>query len=348
MRAFIARAFNQTASAAVEAATVPVPSPQGFDLLVKNRAVATNPVDVKKLRNYGRGEGKLDAPLIAGWDAAGVVEAVGPDVCHLKPGDEVYYAGSVSRPGCFAEYTLVDERIVGRKPRNLSWEQAATVPLCALTAWEGLVEQMRIPLPASEDQRKANAAKTLLVIGGAGGVGSICVQIAKRVLNLHVIATASRPETVKFAQEQGADAVIDHSQPFMPQLEKLGLKGADLIYCTVELDLYWEQIVPLLNPLGTVCAVVGSDWSKINLGQLVARRGTLTCELMFTRPLFDAAPERQREVLDEVARLLEAGVLRHTLVTHMPFSLAGLRQALDLQQSGKAIGKIALSLADSH
>jgi NADPH:quinone reductase-like Zn-dependent oxidoreductase len=171
------------------------------------------------------------------------------------------------------------------------------------------------------------------------------VQIAKRVLNLHVIATASRPETVKFAQEQGADAVIDHSQPFMPQLEKLGLKGADFIYCTVEMDWHWKEIQRALNPLGTVCTITAEDWSKIDVGQIFAKRGTLTTELMFTRGLFGVHPERQREVLDEVARLLEAGVLRHTMVTQLPFTLEGIKKALDLQQSGRAIGKTALLVA---
>lgn len=323
------------------------PKPSARDLLVKVYAFATNPVDVKKRLNFGAVDAPIaEPPLIVGWDAAGVVEAVGVECKLFKVGDQVMFAGVLNRQGSYAEYCCVDERIVGRKPSNLSWEESASVPLCALTAWEGMVERMGIPLPVSPSsaEAKKNASKSILIIGGAGGVGSITIQLAKKVLHLgHVIATASRPDSVAWCKKQGADHVIDHSKPLLPQFKEIGLTGVDYVYCTVDLFLYSAQVLEVTKALGKVCSITGIspqvDWSG------AFYKGISLCpELMFTKGLFGVEMESQGEILNSMADLIERQAIHHTLTTRFDFTLGGIRSAQTLQESGKSIGKTAVTV----
>jgi zinc-binding alcohol dehydrogenase family protein len=229
---------------------LPTPEPHGHDLLVRVRAVSVNPVDTQM--RTPRSE-IVGAPLILGWDAAGVVEAIGEAVTLFRPGDEVYYAGNIDRAGSNSEYQLVDERIVGPKPRRLDFAQAAAMPLTTLTAWEDLFERLGIaPDPA------ANVNRVLLVIGGAGGVGSITIQLAKRLAGLRVVATASRPESVAWTRELGADLSIDPHQPFRAQLATAGLDTVNSIYCANATAQHLDQMADVIAPQGKICLVAGT------------------------------------------------------------------------------------------
>ena len=314
--------------------TLPDPVPTGHDLLVRVAAVSVNPVDTKQRAPSVKVEAQ---PRVLGWDAAGTVAAVGPEVTLFKPGDEVYYAGDVTRPGSNAELQLVDERIVARKPRTLDFAQAAAIPLTAITAWECYFDRMKI------DPGGAHRGAALLVIGGAGGVGSIGIQIAK-VAGLKVIATASRPETVAWVKDLGADHVVDHSQPLRPQIEALGLKFVDYIANFNDTDRYWEQMGDLIAPQGAVCMIVGS---KGPLAQDAVRGKSVTVcwELMFTRPRFKTPDMiEQHRLLTRVAELIDAGRIRGTLrETLRPINAANLRAAHAKLESGKTIGKLVLA-----
>src|SRR4051812_11754683 len=217
------------------------PEPKGRDIRVAVKAVSVNPVDTKVRKRAAPPAGETK---ILGYDAAGVVDAVGPDVTMFKPGDEVAYAGSILRQGTNAEFHLVDERIVGRKPASLSFAEAAALPLTAITAWELLFDRFGVAPGKSLDPR------TLLIMGGAGGVGSILIQLARRLTGLTVIATASRPETIKWCQELGAHAVIDHSQPLKPQIEKLNLPPVALVASLTATDQHYKNLADLIAPQG--------------------------------------------------------------------------------------------------
>ena len=256
--------------------TVEKPVPQGRDLLVNVKAVSVNPVDAKVRLPKDRTEA---SPRVLGWDAAGVVEAVGGDCTLFKPGDEVYYAGSIARAGSNSEFQLVDERIVGRKPNNLDFAEAAALPLTAITAWEGLFDRLAVP-----QDRERNAGKTLLIIGAAGGVGSIATQIAKDA-GLTVIGTASRPESAQWARDQGADHIIDHHQPFAAQLQQLGFAHVDYIFCLNLTELHWANMAEAIAPQGKICSIVETD-ELLNLTLLKNKSVTFAWELMFTRALY--------------------------------------------------------------
>lgn len=313
--------------------TVPMPALRPRDVLVRVQAIGVNPVDTKRRR--GRG-GVLAAPQIVGWDAAGVVEALGSEATRFKTGDEVYLAGDESRQGCYAEFVAVDERIVGHKPKRLTFTEAAAVPLTALTACEAFFEQMGLePAPLS-------APRTMLIVGGAGGVGSIATQIAKRVCRLHVLATASRPASADFCRKMGADAVIDHSSDLAPQLPELGLSGVDFIMNCAALTNF-PQLVPALNPLGKICCILGGPAAQtLDVSGLVAKRGTLTFELMFTRPRLNLEPEKQGAILDRVADWLDRQVLDTTLTRVMDWT--EVREAHRAIESGHTLGKIVLNV----
>ena len=314
--------------------TLPDPVATGHDLLVRVAAVSVNPVDTKQRAPSAKVEAQ---PRVLGWDAAGTVAAVGPEVTLFKPGDEVYYAGDVTRQGSNSELQLVDERIVARKPHTLDFAQAAAIRLTAITAWECYFDRMKI------DPSGAHRGATLLIIGGAGGVGSIGIQIAK-VAGLKVIATASRPETVAWVKDLGADHVVDHSQPLRPQLTALGLKFVDYIANYNDTDRYWEQMGDLIAPQGAVCMIVGS---KGPLAQDAVRGKSVTVcwELMFTRPRFKTPDMiEQHRLLTRVAELIDAGRIRGTLrETLRPINAANLRAAHAKLESGKTIGKVVVA-----
>jgi NADPH:quinone reductase len=310
---------------------VPAPTASGRDLLVEVRAVSVNPVDYK-VRSSAQA---TETPKIIGYDAAGVVAAVGPDVQFYQPGDEVYYAGDITRSGTNAQRHLVDERIVGRKPRNLNFAEAAAMPLTTLTAWEALYDRFGLTPDKS-------AGKSILIMAGAGGVGSIAIQLAKR-LGLNTIATASRPDTIEWVQQLGANHAIDHRKALAPQLSEGQIGELDYILCLTDYAPYFEQFAGLLKPQGKLCLIV-SNSAQVNLNALMQKSITVCWELMFTRPMFrtdDIA--RQREILNEAAFLFERGELRHTAKQSFgAISAANLRRAHAQLESGTTIGKITL------
>jgi NADPH2:quinone reductase len=306
---------------------LPKPAPTGRDLLVKVEAISVNPVDYKQR--------KIDspAPRVLGWDAAGTVEAAGPEVTLFKPGDAVYYAGDVTRPGANSEFHLVDERIVGRKPKRLDFAQAAAIPLTAITAWEAFFERMKIDI-GGED-----AGKRMLIIGGAGGVGSIGIQLAK-IAGLTVIATASRPESVAWVKELGADEVVDHRKDLASQVGK----PVDYIANFNDLDSHWAAMGQLVAPQGSMVAIVGNQ-KPLPMDVVRSKSATMCWELMFTRPRFKTPDMiEQHRLLDQVADWLDSGELRGTLKeTLSPISAANLRKAHEKLESGTMIGKLVLS-----
>ena len=315
--------------------TLPDPKPAGRDLLVRVEAVSVNPVDTKQRAPNPRVE---SAPRVLGWDAAGTVAAVGPEVTLFKPGDEVYYAGDVTRPGSNSERQLVDERIVARKPKSMDFAQAAAIPLTAITAWEAYFDRMKI------DPGGAHRGRSLLIIGGAGGVGSIGIQIAKVVPGLKVIATASRPETTAWVKELGADHVVDHSKPLRAQLEALGLKHVDYIANFNDTDRYWDQMGDLVAPQGAVCTIVASK-GPLAVDAVRGKSATVCFELMFTRPRFKTPDMiEQHRLLTRVAELIDAKKIRGTLrETLRPINAANLRAAHAKLESGTTIGKLVVA-----
>ena len=309
-------------------------APANRDLLVRVEAISVNPVDTKVRSPKPNVEKN---PRILGWDAAGVVEVVGPDVKHFKPGDEVYYAGDVTRSGSNAEFQLVDERIVGHKPRSLNFAEAAALPLTTLTAWEAFFERMDI------DRHGANQGQSLLIIAGAGGVGSIATQLA-RLAGLTVIATASRPETQKWVASMGANHVIDHRQPLPPQLRALNFASVDFIANFVNTDTYWSVMAELIRPQGRIVSIVENS-GPIDLNLLKSKSASFAWEFMFTRSIFKTPDmDAHGAILDEVASLIDAKKLRTTLTeTLTPINAANLRQAHARLESGRTIGKLALA-----
>jgi zinc-binding alcohol dehydrogenase family protein len=302
--------------------------------LVRVAAVSVNPVDTKQRVPSTKVEAQ---PRVLGWDAAGTVVAVGAEATLFQPGDEVYYAGDVTRPGSNSELQLVDERIVARKPQTMDFTQAAAIPLTAITAWESYFDRMKI------DADGGDKGATLLIIGGAGGVGSIGIQIAK-IAGLKVIATASRPETIAWVKELGADHVVDHSQPLRPQIEALGLKFVDYIANFNDTDHYWEQMGDLIGPQGAVCMIVGTR-GPLAQDAVRGKSATVCWELMFTRPRFKTPDMiEQHRLLTRVAELIDARKIRGTLrETLHPINAANLRAAHAKLESGKTIGKLVVA-----
>ncbi len=312
---------------------VPLPALRPRDLLARVKAFAINPVDAKRRR---AGAAPLQAPQILGFDGSGTVEQVGPEATLFHAGDEVFFAGDSTRQGSYAEFVAIDERIVGHKPKTLSFSEAAAVPLTALTAWEAFFEQMRL------DATPVPVKRSLLIVGGAGGVGSIAIQIAKRVAGLHVLATASRPASADFCRQMGADAVIDYSQELGSQLHALGMEGVDYILDTAETDNL-PQLTAILNPLGIICCIVGGEATKSSdVSGLFAKRGTLTFELMFTRPRLSLEPERQGQILERVAELLDQKIIMGTMTQQMDWN--DIVQAHRLIDGGHTLGKIVLQV----
>ncbi|TBV72259.1 zinc-binding alcohol dehydrogenase family protein [Pseudoxanthomonas winnipegensis] len=306
----------------------PVPGPR--DLLVKVHAVSVNPVDTKV-----RHRAQVTEPRVLGWDAVGTVEAVGEAVTLFKPGEVVYYAGSINRPGSNAQYQLVDERIVARKPASLDDAQAAALPLTAITAWELLFDRLRIPEGQGEGQ-------VLLVTGAAGGVGSILVQLARKLTALTVVGTASRSETQAWVRELGAHHVIDHSQPLGPQLQALGIEQVQHVASLTHTGSYYSQFIELLAPQGQLALI--DDLPSLDAMPLKPKSLSLHWESMFTRSVFQTPDmQAQHDLLTRVAALIDAGTLRTTFGEHYgTINAANLRRAHALIESGKAKGKLVL------
>jgi zinc-binding alcohol dehydrogenase family protein len=312
---------------------LPDPTPDGRDLLVEVRAISVNPVDTKVRKGVAADAG---AWKVLGWDAAGIVRAVGPEVTLFKPGDRVWYAGSIARAGSNSELQLVDERIVGRMPASLDFAAAAALPLTSLTAWEMLFDRLGV-LPG-----KSLSGQSLLIIGAAGGVGSIMVQLARRLTALTVIGTASRPETQSWVTQLGAHHVIDHGKPLTEELQRIGVPQPTLIVSLTHTDQHYPQIVEAIAPQGKFGLI--DDPEPIDVRQLKRKSVSLHWELMFTRALFSTADmHAQHRILTEVAAMVDDGLIKSTVAEHFGAINAGnLKRAHALLESGKARGKIVL------
>jgi len=312
------------------------PTPKGHDILVKVNAISVNPVDVKVRASKPRAE---HSAHVIGWDATGIVEAVGPDCTLFQPGDLVYYAGDITRPGANSEYHLVDERIVGRKPARLDFAEAAALPLTAMTAWEGLFDRLGI-----SQQPERNRDKSILILGAAGGVGSIATQLAKWA-GLAVIGTASRPESQQWVRDHGVDQVVDYRQSFVDQLKPLGFEAVDFILClnSASLGKRWNDIVQLIAPQGKICNIDELD-AEINLSALKSKSVTYVWELMYTRSMYQTADMiEQHRLLNAVADLVDTGKIQTTLTRRLsPITAANLRKAHELVEKGTMIGKAVL------
>ena len=318
---------------------LPTPEPGARDLLVRVEAVSVNPVDTKV---RARQEGVLTEPRIPGWDAAGVVETVGNEVSLFAAGDEVYYAGDITRPGCNSQYHLVDERIVGSKPTSLSFEQAAAMPLTTITAWEALFDRLGVDRLTSEDDHR----RTVLIIGGAGGVGSIAIQLAKKVAGCNVIATASRSDSAQWCRKLGADEIIDHHKPFGEEIKRIGADEVDYILCFNSTEMHIQNMADVIKPQGKICTIVETKDSRpVNINVFQGKSVGFMWELMFTRSMFKTPDmQAQHDLLNEAGRLLDEGLLKTTLTERNgPLTAENLRKAHGKIESGSMIGKLVLS-----
>ncbi len=312
---------------------LPKPEATGRDLLVEVKAVSVNPVDTKIRQRRADPDG---APQVLGWDAAGTVVAVGDAVTGFAVGDAVFYAGAIDRPGTNAEYHVVDDRIVGHKPESLDWAQAAAMPLTSITAWETLFDRLDVRKPVP------GAATAILIIGGAGGVGSIAIQLARQLTDLTVIATASRDETRGWVEDLGAHHVIDHRKPLADQIEALGLGAPGFVFSTTHTDEHVAEIATLIAPQGRLALI--DDPDTLDISPLKQKSISVHWELMYTRSLFQTADmAEQGRILDEVARLVDAGTVKTTLAENFGrIDAANLRKAHARIESHTAKGKIVL------
>lgn len=304
------------------------------DLLVRVEAISVNPIDIKMRGAKPLRDGR---PRILGWDAAGIVVDAGPEATLFAPGDRVYYAGSILRPGCNSELHLVDERLAGAMPNSIGFAEAAALPVASLAGWEALFERMHISTEGGD------AGKTLLVIGGAGGVGSMAIQLAKTVGKLHVIATASRPQSQAWCRQLGADLVLDHRGDLAAQMAANDIRAVDFILCLSDTDRYFSTIAKLIKPHGHICSLVES-LSPLPMNELRGKSASFSWEGMFTRSLH-ATPDmiEQHRILNRVAGLIDTGQLRSTMnKCFTGINASHLRQAHALVEAGTAIGKVVL------
>jgi NADPH2:quinone reductase len=311
------------------------PTPTGYDLLVKIAAISVNPVDFK-IRQGAAKDTVLETPKVIGWDAAGTVEEVGDQTTRFKVGDEVYYAGDLTRSGSNSEYQLIDERIVGKKPKSLTNAEAAAIPLTGLTAWESLFDRIKV-------NPKKDKGKSVLILAGAGGVGSIAIQIAKQVAGLTVIATASRPDSEAWCRQYGADYVVNH-RDLKNELENIGHSQVDYILDFVDLGGYWETAAEIIKPQGHIVSITGSS-KPLNLDVLKLKSVSFSWELMYTRSMFTTEDiDTQHQILNDIADLLDDGTLKTTLTTTLEgFTVENLKKAHEMQESGKTIGKTVIN-----
>ena len=311
---------------------LPQPVPAGRDLLVAVKAVAVNPVDTKVRAPKAKVE---DQPRVLGWDASGTVQAVGPEVTLFKPGDEVYYAGDITRPGSNQEFQLVDERIVGHKPKSLSHAEAAALPLTTITAYEAFFDRLRIARDG------ADAGQSILIIGASGGVGSIGIQLAKRA-GLKVIATASRPETIAWVKELGADHVVSHRLPLVEQVRALGLHHVDHVAIFNDMR-HWAAAVELVRPQGGIVTIDDTDL-PMPMGGMKTKAASLHWEFMFARAMHQTPDMiEQHRLLNHVAQEIDAGRIRTTVSTVLrPINAENMRRAHALVETGAAKGKIVI------
>lgn len=313
---------------------LPDPVPGPLDLLVEVSAVGVNPVDTKIRTNRKPADGAIE---VLGWDAVGTVVSCGPQVAGFATGDRVFYAGAINRAGCDSELHVVDHRIVGHAPESLDDAQAVALPLTSITAWELLFARLGVP-------RDGGAGQKLLVVGAAGGVGSILVQLASQLTELTVIGTASRPQTQSWVAERGAHHVINHHEPWLPQLRAAGISSVDLQACLTHTGEHWQEVLAVAAPQGRV-ALIDDPTEQLDIKAMKTRSLSLHWESMFTRSLFQTPDmAEQGQLLEEVSRLVDAGVLRTTLASRLsPISAATLTGAHQTLESGTSIGKIVVT-----
>lgn len=313
---------------------LPEPVATGHDLLVDVHAISVNPVDTKIRRFVAPADGEFK---VLGWDAAGIVRAVGEQVTLFKPGDRVMYAGTLLRAGSNSERHLVDERIVGQAPASIDFAAAAALPLTSITAWELLFDRLQIP------QDGSGKGGALLVVGAAGGVGSILVQLARQLTNWTIIGTASRPATRNWVNDLGAHHVIDHTQPLSTELQRIGIPQVDCVASLTHTDVHLPEIVAALIPQGKLALIDDPDALDVKL--LKRKSISLHWEFMYTRSMFETADMiEQHHLLNHVAQLIDKGVLRSTVTEQFgPINATNLRRAHALLESGTARGKIVLS-----
>lgn len=310
------------------------PVPGAHDLLVEIRAIGINPVDAKIRAGGGPGSPGGDLKIL-GWDAAGIVRATGSEVALFGPGDEVFYAGSVDRPGCYAEFQCVDERLVGRKPMNVGFAESAAMPLTTITAWEMLFDRLKITR-AQEG--------SLLIVGGAGGVGSIAIQLARELTVLKVVATASRPDTHDWCLKMGAHYVIDHRQSLSSQVKAIVPGGVNYVLALTRVEDHFEQIIESMAPQSAM-ALIENPARPLEITKLKPKSIAMHWEFMFTRSRFQTADMgEQGRLLTEVAGLMDAGRIRTTLQTNLgQITAENMKRAHALVEGGRTIGKIVLA-----
>lgn len=307
-------------------------TPGEYDLRVQVKAASVNPVDTKV--HKGAIKNGLQVPRILGWDASGVVLETGSKVSGFKPGDEVYYAGDITRPGSNSTEQLVDSRITGHKPKKLDWAASAAIPLTALTAWEGLFERL--------DMAAAREDQTLLIVGGAGGVGSLAIPLAKMRSKAKVIATASRDDSAQWCRDRGADLVINYKD-MAAELEKHGIKQVDYIFCLNDTDGHWDTMSQLIAPQGHICTIVENE-HPLSMDQLKLKSAALHFEFMYTRSMYNTPDMAQQgEILNAVADLLDDGKLQSTLnETLHGLSVETLEAAHQRVLEGHMRGKVVM------
>lgn len=315
---------------------LPKPEPKERDLLVRIEAVSLNPIDTKIRRSISSTQPE-PSPRVLGWDAAGVVEAIGPEATCFHPGDEVYYAGSLNRPGTNSEYHLVDERLVAKKPSSLDMAHAAAFPLTSITAYEALSERMGVSMTGESEGR------AILIIGGAGGVGSLAIQLAK-IARLKVIATASRRESRAWCEHMGADEIIDHTQSIPAQLQRLNFPMVDYIFNTSSTDQYWGAMSEAIQPQGRICCLFDAI-KPLDINVFKRKSVTFSWEFMFTRSLYQTKDMvEQQRLLTQIAVWVETGMIRPTLTESCsPITAAHLKVAHTKLESGQMIGKFVLT-----
>ncbi len=311
-----------------------MPEATSHDVLIEIDAIAVNPVDTKVIAAINE---QLESPKIVGWDAAGTVRSIGENVTLFKTGDKVFYAGDLTRPGCYTSHQLVDERIVGHAPKTLTAEQSAVMPLTSITAWEALFSRLKIT-------ETADAGKNILIIGGAGGVGSIAIQLAKSIAKLNVITTASRTDSEQWCRELGADYIINHHSDLAVQYRGLGIADPDYILCLNDTDRHFSAMAELIAPQGMICSIVGTQ-EKHDLDILKSKSAGFVWEFMFTRPMFKTSDMlKQHQLLNAIANLLDEGKI---ISTHKQTigAISSKNISLAHQQllTGATLGKIALT-----
>ena len=313
---------------------LPEPVVGAYDLLVEVQAISVNPVDTKVRKNQQPPAGEYK---VLGWDATGIVKAVGSKVTLFQPNDRVWYAGALARAGSNSELQVVDERIVGRMPKTLNFAAAAALPLTSVTAWEMLFDRLGVAAG------QANMGQTLLIVGAAGGVGSILTQFARQLTGLTVIGTASRPETMEWVRNLGAHHVIDHRQPLSAELKRIGIPEVTYVASLNQTDQHFTEIAASLAPQGRL-ALIDDPMLPLDIKLLKRKSISLHWEYMFTRSFFETADMiEQHHILNRVADLIDQGVLKTTFGEHFgKINAENLRRAHAFIESGKAKGKIVL------